>query len=412
MNFMKKNQIKIMKFGGRALSEPHSFSSMADILFKHIDSKQLIIISALADTTKMLKQSAFLSEKSSFDEAKIIIESIIDKLVLYAKSLISNQYILKELINNIHNYSEEINKILLGINITNELTPRTLDLIMSYGEKLALQLVFAFLKQKDFSVALVDAENLIVTNNRFNYASPLFEDTSINCKELLFPLFHNFQIVITQGFVGRSKTTQQTTTLGLESSNLSAALLAAICYTDELIFWTDVEGFRSCDPKFVVNTKLIPSISYHDAKLLALNGFKLIFPQMIDIAINSNIELHYKSIFSPDGEFTKISHSNCVENFTHIIYKIDNIHLDFVNPSTPTSYEKTANSTKKFQCNFSKICIFNSNIEKLLKLLPNIYKINSENIIHFNIRNDFKIQEIILNSNISNQVLEYIHNNL
>lgn len=409
---MKKNQIKIMKFGGRALSEPYSFSSMADILFKNNDSNQLIIISALADTTKMLKQSAFLSEKFSFNEAKIIIERIIDKHILYANSLISNKYILKELINNIHNYSEEINNILLGINITNELTPRTLDLIMSYGEKLALQLVYSFLKQKDFSVALIDAENLIVTNNRFNYASPLFEDTSINCEQHLFPLFHNYKIVITQGFVGRSKTTQQTTTLGLESSNLSAALLAAICNSDELVFWTDVEGFRSCDPKFVENTKLIPFISYQDAKLLALNGFKLIFPQMIDIAINSNIELHYKSIFFPDGEFTKISHSNCVEKFTHIIYKIDNIHLDFINFNTPNSNEKTANSSKKFQSYLSKICIFNSHIEKLLKLLPNIYKINSENIIHFNIRNDFKIQEIILNSNISNKVLEYIHNNL
>jgi len=409
---MKKNQIKISKFGGRALSEVRSFSAMADIIKYHSNSKQLLIISALVDTTRMLKQAAFLSEKSSLEDAKLIIQNILEKHIFFATSIIHKQIFLNDLIDRLNKYIEDINNILLGISITNELTSRTLDLVMSYGEKLALQLVYCFLKQEEMSVTIIDAEELIVTNNRFNYASPLYEDTSINCEEKLFPLFNDFQVVVTQGFVGKSKTTQQTTTLGIESSNLSAALLASICNADEITFWTDVEGFRSCDPKFASNTKLIKSITYKDAKLLAINGFKLIFPQMIDIAINSKIRLLYKSIFSVDGDYTEISTFNCVENFTHIIYKIDHIPVDCINNDSNILKEKNTYSPKKIQNSFSKICIFNSNIEKLLNLLPSIYKMNNGNTIQFYIKNNFKIQEIILNTSISNKILEYIHNNL
>ncbi|HPO63139.1 MAG TPA: hypothetical protein PK762_08655 [Candidatus Kapabacteria bacterium] len=409
---MKKNQIKISKFGGRALSEVRSFSAMADIIKNQINSKQLIIISALVDTTRMLKQAAFISENSSLEDAKLIINNILEKHIFFATSIIHNQFLLNDLIYILNKNIDDINNILHGICITNELTSRTLDLVMSYGEKLALQLVYFFLKQEEISIAIIDAEDLIVTNNRFNYASPLYEDTSINCEEKLFPLFNDYQVVLTQGFVGKSKSTQQTTTLGLESSNLSAALLASIFNAHEITFWTDVEGFRSCDPKFALNTKLIKSISYQDAKLLAINGFKLIFPQMIDIAINSKIKLFYKSIFSVDGDYTEIPTFNSVENVTHIIYKIDHIPVDCINNDSIILREKKSNMSKNFHNSYSKICIFNSNIEKLLLLLPDIYKMNSGNPIHFNIKNDFKIQEIILKKSISNQILEHIHNNL
>lgn len=409
---MKKNEIKVMKFGGRALSSTNSFFSMADILYKHKNTKQLIIVSALEDTTRMLKKAAQLAENLNSPETKQIIENIYDKHFNYANQIISNHYILQELRAVLTNYKSEIQKILEGVNITNELTARTLDLIMSYGEKFALQLVYHFLKEKNFSIRFIEAEKLIVTNNNYNYASPLYEDTLAQCKDNLFPLLDSFQIVITQGFVGTSKSSKQTTTLGMESSNLSAALLSAICNTSEITFWTDVEGFRSCDPKLINNTKPVKSISYKDARLLADNGFKLIFPKMIDIAIKSKIRLIYKSIFSPDGDFTEIAEKDTVEKFTHIIYKIDHLRHYSQSKHLSKSKEKHLRFKKTFPNGLSKICIFNTDLEKLIGLLSDIYKMNNGNLIHFNINNDSKIQEITLNSSISNKVLEFIHENL
>ncbi|MCK5741967.1 MAG: hypothetical protein KAH48_07110, partial [Chlorobi bacterium] len=298
--------MNIIKIGGAVLKNREGFFRMTEILNKYTEKPLIMVVSAFSDATRKLETAARLAEKGNETEANAIVRSVIDDHTKYNKELLKSGEILGSLNLMIESGARRINKLLRGLSITGELSPRVLDNILSFGEFFALHTVQHFLQDSGFKPDCIDASNIIVSDGNHGKAQPLYDETFRKVNEVLIPKLKESGFVLTQGFVARNLK-NDITTMGIESSNLTAALLANILDAEKIIFWTDVEGFRTADPQYVKNTLSIPKMSYSDGYKAAVNGLKLFYPLMIDYAAEKGIELVYRSAFTPEGDFTSVT---------------------------------------------------------------------------------------------------------
>ncbi|HRS01561.1 MAG TPA: aspartate kinase [Bacteroidota bacterium] len=295
----------IQKFGGSHFTDEIPFNNFLHIL-KNIDNKSVIVISALGKTTRLLRSAAYSAEsrnrekwESNLAEIEKFHIKIIDKLNLSEDSIgNAKEFIL----NNV----ETLKQYFVSIEVLEELTPRTLDNILAVGEEIALYIFSSYLAEKSINFSQIDAREIIITDDNFNNANPDLEQIQKNINEKLIPLFSANSIVLTQGFIGSTKD-GETTTMGFESSNLTAILLAYALNAKEIIIWTNVEGVYTADPNIIKNPQHIPQISFSDAKLSAAYGNKLFYPKMLQLCEKYNIHIYYKSILNPNGKFTILS---------------------------------------------------------------------------------------------------------
>jgi aspartate kinase len=310
----------VMKFGGSVLQNPEGFQSMLKIIKENEDSKLLIVVSAFAKSTRNLKLAATMAEKSDLTGAVKIIEEFVGEYKDYSSFLFDNKESRKALNQEYDATYNRLKDLLKGISITKELTNRTLDAVLSFGEQISLITAYHYLKDNGVNLVFIDSSNVVVSDDNYGYAKPILEKCSYNIRQIVEPALKNYGIVITQGFVARSED-NEITTMGLESSNLTAALYAAYLDAEELTIWTDVEGIRNRDPKLYDSSSLISCMSYEQAYEASLNGLKIIFPDMMEILKSKSIKLLIKSAYKSNGAYTLISEERACKNEILILEK-------------------------------------------------------------------------------------------
>ncbi len=317
--------MKVMKFGGAVLKDEAGFNAMFEILKKTADEPLLLVVSALSKVTRQLNEIAMIAKSGNEEDALNRLDHIVECNLDLGTKLLNpeNQFMLK---NDLLQLSVKLKSILRGIAITKELTLRTLDYVLSFGEYFALKTVFHYLKEKNFDVEIVDATDIIITDNNFGNATPDYRQSLRNCMEFLMPKLIKNRIILTQGFVARTRS-GEICTMGLESSNLTATFFASALGIEDILFWTDVEGLRTADPKIAETTKLIPEMNYQDAYKSSLLGLKLLHHNMIEFAEKNNLNLIFRSVFNPEGEYTKIHRTAPSQSL--IIYVNNLIQLDY-----------------------------------------------------------------------------------
>lgn len=298
--------IKIAKFGGAVLKDHHGFLQMAKLMRKYSGDKIVIIVSALAKTTRSISNAASYAESGNLNMASELIDNVFSEHLSYAEVLIKQSDNKIFILNEFRIAKEKLNSLMKGISITGELTPRTKDMALSCGEWLSLNLVTCFLREQTFNCGSADATKYIISNDSFGKAEPIKEATKAKVAEYLMPIIENNDIIVTQGFVA-STPAGDITTMGIESSNLTAALLAGILNSGTLTIWTDVEGVRTADPVLSIFSEPIKTMNFKEAEKAALNGVKLIYPDMIDILREYNLKLIFRSAHNPEGECTEIT---------------------------------------------------------------------------------------------------------
>lgn len=295
-----------MKLGGSCLRDKSGFIKMVEVLKQNNDGPVVMVISAFSAATRKLKKAAITAENGDYMTAIKIIDDLGSEHYHFCDILLDkkeNRVKLKGL------YDEGIARIkqyLKGISITEDLTPRTLDIVLSFGELFALKTIHSFLTEQGFDAYGIDSTKLIISDDNYGKAKPNMEKSLELIEKNLKPMLNGNRIILTQGFVAMSQT-GEITTMGMESSNLTAVILAALLNCRILTFWTNVEGVRNIDPLFAGETLCIPSMTYDLAYQSAKNGLKLIYPLMIDYARKYNIKLIFKSVFNPRGDYTVIS---------------------------------------------------------------------------------------------------------
>lgn len=299
--------MKVFKFGGASVNSAEGVKNVAKILRSHTNEKLLVVISAMGKTTNMLENllHAFLEKSPNkdifFNQVKLFHSGILNILFTNTNDLIYEWMETK---------FEELWKAV------NKPDPSFYDFeydqIVSFGEIFSTQIVSHYLKGQNIGVELLDVRSIIRTDDNYREAAVNWPKTEQNVREKLTPLFEHFDIIITQGFIGGTPQ-ENTTTLGREGSDYSAAIFAYCLNASEMVIWKDVSGLFNADPKMFSKAQKFEQIPYKEAIELAYYGATVIHPKTIKPLENKQIPLYVKSFLSPDEKGTVISDANIIE---------------------------------------------------------------------------------------------------
>jgi aspartokinase/homoserine dehydrogenase 1 len=316
--------MKVLKFGGTSVANAENIKLVLDIVIQKSQENQLVVVvSALSKVTDLLILAA--TKAASNDESyKDVVNEIEKKHLDTLKQLIpvSEQSGLLSHIKRIINHFETL---LDGCFLLGELSPRTLDTILGFGELLSSYIIAEALKQKTKNSSYKDSRELIKTNNQFGKAAVNFEISN----QLIADYYNSnkAQVTIMPGFIATSMD-GIITTLGRGGSDYTAAIIAGALQADVLEIWTDVNGMFTANPRIVKQAQPIATISYQEAMELSHFGAKVLYPPTIQPVLRKNIPIVIKNTFEPEAEGTLISNnsatsSNPVKGISHI----DNITL-------------------------------------------------------------------------------------
>lgn len=288
--------MQVLKFGGSSVANAENINKVVEIIKnKKNDAKAIVVVSALGGITDMLLKTAALAEAN--DEAyKDLLQEIEAKHFHAVKELIPVQA-QSSVLSLVKTICNEIEDICNGIFLLRELSARTKDRIVSYGELLSSQIIAAKLNAIDLKAEWKDAREIIVTDSSFGKAAVDFVDT-IKKADAYFRASAS-SLFIVPGFIAADKH-NVTTTLGRGGSDYTAAILAGAVDASVLEIWTDVSGMMTADPRLVNNIKHIPQISYQEAMELSHFGAKVIYPPTIQPVMKKGIPVWIKNTFAPE----------------------------------------------------------------------------------------------------------------
>ncbi len=297
--------MNVVKIGGSSLRTQDDFERFVQQLRAEHSPPTVVVISALPMVTRHLESASRLAEQRQLQSAIDALGRVVEYHHALADVLLHDAPAIVTLRGLIRSLSELAERLLRGVALTGELTLRTLDRIVSIGERFALHLIYHVLLERGLSVAVLPAAELIVTDDTFGNANPIESAIADRVRQRLIPLFESVDYVLTEGFVGATRE-GETTTMGKESSTLTAALLASVSHARELVLYTPVAGIFSADPLVVSSARLLPHLHYDDAERLARAGLKLLFPTMIAPLRAAQCRLRIRSLDTDRTTGTRI----------------------------------------------------------------------------------------------------------
>ncbi|MDI3319866.1 bifunctional aspartate kinase/homoserine dehydrogenase I [Pinibacter soli] len=317
--------MQVLKFGGSSVANAVNIQKVISIVLQAgKQDSTIVVVSALGGITDTLLDCG--AKAANGDEGyKEVLQKIETRHLETVKSLIpvTQQSSILSLVKKTCN---ELEDVCTGVFLLGELSSRTKDKIVSFGELLSSQIIAHAFQQHTFCT-WKDSRELIVTDDNFGSAKVDFEETNnrvhkfFNSKDSLSKLF------VTPGFISSNKHGAGTT-LGRGGSDYTAAIFAAALSADALQIWTDVSGMMTADPRLVANAKNIPHISYQEAMELSHFGAKVIYPPTIQPVMTKQIPTWVKNTFAPD-DFGTLIETAPLENGSLIrgISSMNNIAL-------------------------------------------------------------------------------------
>lgn len=295
----------VMKFGGTSVQDAAAMRNAVEIVSSRLDRAPIVVVSAMARVTDMLLRIAEAAKARRLDNALAMIEEVRDRHLTTASELLDGTELLHGVEREIEERIEEIEKLARSVSTLGELTPRTQDSIVSFGERLSSVIVAAAMREGALEAELVDSREFIVTDDRFTKAAPLMEATAKRTREVLLPLIKAGRLPVAQGFIGSTED-GVTTTIGRGGSDYSAALIGAGLGAEAIEIWTDVDGLMTADPRIVPGAHRIRVISFAEASELSYFGAKVLHPSTVLPAVERGIPVHIYNTLNPSCEGTLI----------------------------------------------------------------------------------------------------------
>jgi aspartokinase/homoserine dehydrogenase 1 len=305
-----KSKLVVMKFGGTSVGDASCIARAAQIAASTSgasrESSVLVVVSAMSGVTDRLIEAATLAESGDSAKSQELLEAIRRQHEAALRELALNADARKQLSSHIGRIFGEAKRLCEGTALLRELTPRSLDVISSLGERLSAPIFSAMIVALGTPSEPVEATELIVTDGFYGGAEPLMDPTRQRCEARLRPLLQKGAVPVVTGFIGASQE-GALTTLGRGGSDYSATILSAALHADEAIIWTDVNGVLSADPRLVPEARTIPEISYREAAELAYFGAKVLHPKTLRAVMPLEIPVWIRNSFAPEEAGTKIT---------------------------------------------------------------------------------------------------------
>lgn len=310
-----------MKFGGSSVGTGERMLGVANIVRSFLDKKPLVVISAMQGVTDMLLALAddFLKRDREAGQQKL--EMVYEKHIEVVRKIIKNPKRKKDLERTISGLFHQLEEIVHGVYLLRELTPKSIALISSFGERMSVPLLAGILQEIGVEAEDFDARKLVRTNNDFLQAAVDMRITEMNVRKCVFPHWKRGIVPVITGFIGSCEE-GLTTTLGRGGSDYSGAIFGACFHAEEIWIWTDVSGIYSADPRIVPNASVLKNVSYEEASEMSYFGAKVIHPKTMMPALMKKIPVRIKNTFAPDDFGTLISEKRHVAHPVRVVTAI------------------------------------------------------------------------------------------
>ena len=295
----------VMKFGGTSVEDARAIERLEAIVRSRLAQQPVVVVSAMSKVTDGLLAIAALAGQSRVDEALASSRALRERHYAAASELLGTG-----LFTGFHSELEvefdSLDDLLKGIAAVGELTSRTLDNVVSFGERLSSKLVTAALSARGLDATHVDSRQCVVSDDSFTKAIPDFDATNLKLDKIVKPLLAHKRVPVMGGFIA-ANANGITTTLGRGGSDFSAAIIGAGLDAERIEIWTDVDGMMTTDPNLCKQACRIKHISFEEAAELAYFGAKVLHPATLLPAIRKNIPVQVLNSRNPSNEGTQIT---------------------------------------------------------------------------------------------------------
>ena len=302
----------VMKFGGTSIQDAAAIDTAAEIVSGRVNRAPVVVVSAMAGVTNSLILTAKAAKERRADDALQEITELRRRHFSTARKLLdktaeprSGAYSLNSVELELESLFAELENLARSVATLGELTARSHDAIVSFGERLSSVIVAAAFRSRGIPAELVDSRRFIITDDHFSRAAPDLPEIIRRASEVLLPILNSSSVPIAQGFIG-STSNGVTTTIGRGGSDYSAALIGAALGVEAIEIWTDVDGLMTADPRVVPAARRIRVISFAEASELSYFGAKVLHPSTVLPAIERGIPVHIYNTRNPGCEGTLI----------------------------------------------------------------------------------------------------------
>ncbi|MDR0410523.1 MAG: aspartate kinase [Treponema sp.] len=283
----------VMKFGGSSVADAECIRNMADIVRRYIPRRPVLVLSAMGDSTDYLLEAA----DSALNTGTVSIRKIEESHCKAVEEL--------ELDIEITPLIEELKNLVLGISMIKELTRKTKDYLVSFGERLSVRIASAYFRKIGVNAKSIDAWDAgFLSDDDYSQAWLLKESWEL-IPQRLIPLIEKGVLPIVTGFIAKTKD-GAITTLGRGGSDLTATVIAAACGAEEAQVWKDVDGILSGDPRIVPSAKPLSAVTYEEAAELAYYGAQVLHPRAMQPCVKTGTPVLVKNSYNPSAPGTRI----------------------------------------------------------------------------------------------------------
>lgn len=296
----------VMKFGGTSVQDAAAINRAAEIVSGRLNRAPVVVVSALARVTETLLRVAHAAKARRVDQASASILDLRERHLGTARDLLaeSNES-LSAVELELETQFAELENLAHSVGTLGELTARSQDAIVSFGERLSSVIIAQAFRSRGIPAELTDSRRLIRTDDRFTMAAPDMRETARRTRDALDPIISAGRVPVAQGFIGSTED-GVTTTIGRGGSDYSAALIGAALGAEAIEIWTDVDGLMTADPRVVPGARRIRVISFAEASELSYFGAKVLHPSTVLPAVECGIPVHIYNSQNPDCEGTLI----------------------------------------------------------------------------------------------------------
>lgn len=293
--------MKVLKFGGTSIKTAERIQNVGEIIrSKSAADEVFVVVSAFGGITDLLNETAEAAVRNSraYKRSLQVIKethyTIVDTLFQGA--------VHAETMRVVNKHFARLSEILHGISLVKDLAPKTINQILSYGERLSASIISAYLSSIGLPAEYLDSRDVVRTDSMYSAANVNFRKTNTRLKNRYAK---RKGLIVMTGFIAKNDA-GETTVLGRSGSDFSAAIAGAALDAAEVEIWTDVNGVMTANPRMVTNASTIPAMSYSDALEMSHFGAKVIYPPTVQPLMKKNIPIRIKNTFEPDNPGTQI----------------------------------------------------------------------------------------------------------
>lgn len=306
-------RLQVWKFGGASLADAAAIERAAGLIASH-EGPLVIVASALAGITDLLLGGAQQAATGTGDAAAGQASTFLQRHRQVVKALIPNGTKRRALLAKVDDAARQYRDLCAAVAVLGHLEPRTMDLLVSRGERMSAALLAEALAAHRRRARYVDATEFVVTDGQHGGAAPDLPATARSARRVLNPLIQRRIIPVVPGYIGRAPD-GSVATLGRGGSDLTATLLARALGASQVVLWKDVPGILTADPRVVPDARLLSRLHHREAAEVAHYGAKVLHPRALIPIAGTRVVLHVRSFLDPTSPGTEVSAQRPIEGY-------------------------------------------------------------------------------------------------